>query len=77
VPEEAGGKAFTISPRLSGLTWANGASATINGSVEVSWAVEDGTLNVTAAAPDGVSLRFVPNDTHEWLDVVFNGKPVT
>jgi len=76
VPEEAGGKAFAISPRLSGLTWANGASATINGSVEVSWAVEDGTLNVTATAPDGVSLRFVPNDTHKWLDVVFNGKPV-
>ena len=76
VPDQPGGKSFTISPRLNGLTWAKGASATVNGPVEVSWTVESKTLNVTVSAPEGVALRFVPNDTHDGLNVVFNGAPV-
>jgi len=76
VPDQPGGKSFKISPRLNGLTWAKGASATVNGTVEVSWAVEGETLKVTANAPAGVSLRFVRNDTHDGFNVVFNGAPV-
>jgi hypothetical protein len=76
VPDAPGGKSFVIGPRLSGLTWAKGASATINGIVEVAWSVENTQLNVTARAPEGVKLNFVPNDSLEGLDIRFNGEPV-
>ncbi len=71
-----GGGAFDISPYLYGLSWARGASASVHGPVAVSWRVEDGTLHVEASAPDGVSLRFVRNESHRGLTVVFNGRPL-
>jgi len=75
LPDQPGGKSFIISPRLNGLTWAKGAPATVNGPVEVSWTLEGDALKVTANAPEGVTLRFVRNDTHDGLSVVFNGRP--
>lgn len=73
VPEAPGGAAFRISPRLSGLEWAEGASASARGPVGVSWRRDGDALEITATAPAGVQLRFVPNDTHDGLTVRFNG----
>ena len=73
VPTEAGGKALTVSPRPSGLTWAKGASATTNGPVEVEWKLEDSTITIQAKGPAGVELQFVPNEELADVKVVFNG----
>jgi hypothetical protein len=75
-PEGIGGKEVVISPRPSGLTWAKGASATINGPVEVSWKLEGETLNVRAAGPEGTALHFESNDAIADLKIVFNGAEV-
>lgn len=63
-----------ISPRLSGLTWAHGTTATARGPVQVDWKVHDNTLTVTYSAPADVKATFVKNDTHKGLKVVVNGK---
>ncbi len=73
VQSEAGGKAFTISPRLNGLTWVKGASASVNGVVEVSWHLEGKTLLIEATGPEGVALNFATNDSLDGLSVTFNG----
>jgi alpha-L-rhamnosidase len=75
VPEAPGGREYVVSPRLSGLTWARGTSASIRGNIEVSWRVEGDTLEIFAQGPRDVSLRFVRNDSHEGLKVLFNGTP--
>ena len=67
-----GGAEFEISPRLSGLTWAKGAVTSARGPVSVDWRVEGGTLQVKARAPQGVTLRFVPNETHAGLQVNYS-----
>ena len=74
VPEAPGGTAYRISPRLNGLDWAKGASAGINGPVEVEWRKTGDTLTVTAKAPAGATLRFERNDSLDGLNVVFNGE---
>ena len=76
VPEGPGGTAVQISPWIRGLEWAKGATALAKGPVSVDWRVEDGTLRVSAAAPEGVALRFERNATHEGLRVVFNGQEI-
>ena len=73
VQAEVGGKAITISPFPSGLTWAKGASATVNGPVDVEWNLEGNKLDIRAKGPQGVKLEFKPNDSIEGMDVVFNG----
>lgn len=69
-----GAATVQISPRLNGLTWARGTTATVRGPVSVSWKLDGQTLNVTYTAPDGVKAEFVKNDTHNGLTVVVNGK---
>jgi hypothetical protein len=76
LPEAPGGAAYKISPRLHGLDWAEGASASIQGPVTAAWRREGDMLEITASAPDGVDLRFEANDTHQGLTVRFNGKTV-
>lgn len=71
-----GGTAFQISPRLSGLKWANGATATTHGPVRADWQIDGKHLTVNASGPKGVMLRFVRNDTHKELTAVYNGKKV-
>ncbi|QHI68521.1 alpha-L-rhamnosidase-related protein [Tichowtungia aerotolerans] len=63
-----GGKAFEISPWLSNLKNARGATATPQGPVSVSWKVSGGRLNVKIRAPKGVKVEFKPNASHEGLD---------
>jgi hypothetical protein len=69
-----GAATVQISPRLNGLTWARGTTATARGPVSVSWKLDGQTLNVTYTAPAGVKTEFVKNDTHDGLNVVVNGK---
>ena len=77
VPTDIAGKAFTISPDISGLDWASGATACYEkDAVEVSWKREGNTLNIQATAPEGVDLQFAPHKSHESLQVTFNGKTV-
>jgi alpha-L-rhamnosidase len=76
VPEAPGGVKYRISPRLNGLDWAKGASASIKGPVEVEWKRAGDTVTVNAKAPAGVELRFERNDSLQGLKVVFNGEAV-
>jgi alpha-L-rhamnosidase len=71
-----GAATVQISPRLNGLTWARGTTATARGPVNVSWKLDGRTLNVTYTVPPGVKADFVKNDTHRGLTIVVNGKPV-
>lgn len=77
LPDAPGGKAFHISPRLCGLTSAEGASASINGPVRVSWTLEGTALTISAEAPQGVALQYKKNDSHDGLTVSFNGQLVS
>ena len=63
-----------ISPRLNGLTWAHGTTATASGTVQVDWKFQDNTLTVTYYAPTDVKATFVEHDKHKGLKVVVNGK---
>ncbi len=76
LPKGVGTKTVTISPWLSGLTWAEGASATTNGPVDVSWKLEGSQLAITADGPEGTTLLFQPNESTAHLEVVFNGRNV-
>jgi hypothetical protein len=71
-----GAATMQISPRLNGLAWARGTTATIRGPVSVSWKLEGRTLNVTYAVPAGTRAEFVKNDSHDGLSVVVNGKRI-
>lgn len=69
VPASAGGAKFSISPYLSGLAWAKGATASIHGPVEVSWRKEGDTIEIEARAPRAVELEFVNNESLKGLKV--------
>ncbi len=76
-PSGVGGTTVTVSPRPSGLTWAKGATATVNGPVKVSWKLDGKTLAIKASGPDGTALQFAPNDALAGLKVTFNGESVS
>jgi hypothetical protein len=65
-----------ISPRLSGLTWARGTTATVNGPIRVSWSMLEQTVNIQCQAPSSVRFRFESNDSLKDKTVVFNGQTV-
>lgn len=71
---ETGAKAFDISPEITRFDWAEGSRATIHGQVKVFWEKTSDTLCITASAPEGVKLRYVPNQSHNGLKVIFNGQ---
>ena len=60
---EPGGDAFKISPRLNGLTWANGTVATAKGPLTVSWRIFDNELKIKITIPKDVKIQFVKNET--------------
>jgi len=70
-PVAPGGNAFEISPRIKGLSFAEGASASVQGPVSVHWRRNDDRLVIDASGPDGVSLCYAPNETHRGLAVEF------
>jgi hypothetical protein len=74
-PIAVGGAEYRISPRLSGLEWAKGASCSVHGPVEVSWRKEGDTVRIDAKAPKETKLTFERNDSLKDLKVEFNGQP--
>jgi hypothetical protein len=68
----AGGKVIQISPRLNGLTWAEGISLTVNGVIKVAWRVTDKLLEIKYSVPKGTQAKFVRNDTHKSMQVTEN-----
>jgi len=64
-----GGKEFKISPRLSGLKWANGTVATIHGPLFVSWKLVNNKLMITIKSPENVKVKFEKNETIEMFNV--------
>jgi len=72
-PTAVGGAAVKVSPRLSGLSWARGATQTINGPVSVSWSLEGKTLHVDISAPPATRAAFESNETLAGLKVIVNG----
>jgi alpha-L-rhamnosidase len=75
-PATAGADRVVISPRPSGLSWAQGATATRHGPIQVNWVLNGRTLEIKAQAPESVQLQFVPNDALQPYEVQFNGKKV-
>lgn len=69
VPAQAGGARYRISPHLSGLEWAKGASGSIAGPVEVSWRKTGDTIDIEARAPKATELVFETNDSLKGLKV--------
>jgi alpha-L-rhamnosidase len=74
---EEGGRRYDITPTVSRHTWAEGASATINGPVRVRWDRADGELHIQATAPEGVLIAYQPNPSHNGLNVFFNGESIS
>jgi hypothetical protein len=72
VPTVPGGASYRISPNLSGLEWAKGASASIHGAVEVSWRKEGDSLNIEARASKEVELVFETNESLKNLKVNYH-----
>jgi hypothetical protein len=70
------GASVTISPRLNGLTWAQGTTVTARGPVDVSWKLEDKTLRVNYTVPEGAKAEFLKNNSLDGLKLVVNGHPV-
>ena len=66
-----GGTEIELSPRLSGLSWAEGTVMTGQGPVHVAWRATAGTLDVAVTAPPSVQARFVENDSHAGRTVTF------
>ncbi len=69
-----GAATVQISPRLNGLTWARGTTATVRGPVRVNWKIEGDKLEVRYSAPLGVRVEFRRNETHKQFQVIVNGK---
>jgi len=75
-PTAPGGAEVEVSPRLSGLSWAEGTVATIRGPLHVTWHADEEVLRLTVDAPATVDVRFVRNETHGEREIVFNGKVI-
>ena len=74
IRETAPGSATVrISPRLNGLTWAEGTTATARGPVHVAWKLAAGKLDVHYTAPADMKTEFVRNETQHGLRVMVNG----
>ena len=72
----AGGRAYEVSPRPCGLTWAEGTVATPRGPLDVRWRIEGATLAVALKAPTGVAVRVARNEHCAGLGNI-EGKPWT
>lgn len=75
--EAAGAARVTISPRLSGLTWARGDVVTTRGKVAIAWRLEGDTVHLTVAHPEGMQVGFTTNPSLSGKKVLLNGKPVS
>ena len=69
-----GGTTFTVSPQLSGLTWASGRTASAKGIVDVGWELDGKELRVTIKVPERIKCKFVKNASMNGLSIFVNGK---
>ncbi len=65
-----GGRAFDVSPWVTGLKNASGATATPKGPVSVNWKISGKTLRIRMNAPAGVKTTFKPNASQDGLEVI-------
>ena len=72
-PVTPGGTEIELSPRLSGLDWAEGTVVTAQGPLHVTWRATPGTLDVSVKAPSTVHVRFTTNDTHTGRAIHLHG----
>ncbi|MBN1250334.1 MAG: hypothetical protein JXC32_21905, partial [Anaerolineae bacterium] len=70
-PATPAGSLCEISPVLTGLRWAEGTVATAKGPVHVTYHIKDETLDLRVRAPQGMTVRYVENETHRDLKVRF------
>jgi hypothetical protein len=70
-PTGVGGAAFEVSPRLYGVTWAEGVQATAAGPLRTAWKLVGTRLEVTVRAPRGTQVVFKDNPTLAGLQVDF------
>ena len=71
---KAGAAEFIVSPELGTLAFAEGARATVRGTITIRWQKTDDELRITASAPPEVKLIYRPNAGHHGLRVIWNGK---
>jgi hypothetical protein len=69
-PIKSGGAAFEFSPRVDGFAWAEGTVATVHGPLYAAWHKEGEVLQIEVQAPEGVSVRFVENETLKGLKIL-------
>ncbi|WP_309067440.1 alpha-L-rhamnosidase C-terminal domain-containing protein [Microbacterium sp.] len=54
-PVEPGFATWTVQPHPADLHWSKGSVPTPHGAIDVSWAKEDGVLDLDVSAPDGTA----------------------
>ena len=62
---ESNAKKITIAPKPCGLTWAKGRVPTHQGTITISWRIDDGKFNLSAILPIGVEANVQPPDGYE------------
>jgi hypothetical protein len=71
-----GAASYKLSPRLSNLTHASGRVASVKGPISIDWRLDGKTLYIRYSAPKGVTVKFVPNDTHAGLHIILNNRRI-
>ncbi len=71
-----GSAEYEVSPRLNGLQWARGSTASMKGRIDVEWEIKKKILIISLKSPEDIKVRFVRNDTHNGMQVLFNGQRV-
>jgi alpha-L-rhamnosidase len=56
-PVECGFRKFIVAPKTGGLKWAKGDIPTPNGTIRVSWKVEDEEIDIEVSAPEKYELE--------------------
>ncbi|MRR37589.1 hypothetical protein EG829_23625, partial [bacterium] len=69
-----GGQTVTISPNVSGLSWARGTTLTHAGPLTVSWKIEGKELRLDYSVPPGIKAEFKPNPSLEGLKPVISAR---
>lgn len=66
---QPGGKAFEISPWISGLKHASGSTATPKGAVHVDWKIKGDTLQINISAPKNTKVEMKSNESHLGFEI--------
>lgn len=74
LPAAPAAEEVVISPRLSGLSWARGTTATVKGPIRVSWVLRDQAVRIECQAPPSIRIRFESNPSLKNKTVLFNGR---